>query len=96
MSALHLPVVSEQGCAVEDCFPHNTVPSEEDVPADRTKHIENTSSLYIKLLNSCASHMVYSLFLENEEQINKKASEQCFSSNKKPRYQKRPKKNELA
>jgi len=44
MSALHLPVVSEPGCAVKGCFPHNTVPLVEDVPADRTKEIDNLSS----------------------------------------------------
>jgi len=44
MSALHLPVVSEPGCAVKGCFPHNTVPLVEDVPADRAKEIDNLSS----------------------------------------------------
>ena len=44
MLALHLPVVSEQECAVKGCFPHNKVPLVEDVPADRTKEIDNSSS----------------------------------------------------
>ena len=34
MSKLHLLVVSERECVVEDCFLHSKVPLGEDVPAE--------------------------------------------------------------